>query len=71
MKTTLLIEIIIIAIAILVFFLLYDVIVKRQSAGEAINIRVAALFTNSIVYRILSISLTVLIVYLLYTLFFK
>jgi len=71
MKTTLVIEIIIIAIAILVFFFLYDVIVKRQSAGKAIKTRISALFTNSIVYRILSISLTVLIVYLLYTLFFK
>ncbi len=71
MKTTLVTEIIIGLIAILGFVLLYDVIAKRRGAGESFKTRLELIIANKVVYRILSISLTVLILYLSYTLFFK
>ena len=50
---------------------LHDMIVKRQRASESAKNRLSKLFTNPIIYRIISISLTALIFYLLYTLIFK
>ncbi len=71
MKTSLVTEIVILVIALLLYLWLYDLIVKRQGVAESAKNRLSRLFTNSIIYRIISFSLTALILYLLYTLIFK
>ena len=71
MKTSLGTEIVILAITLLLYLWLYDLIVKRQGVAESVKNRLFSLFTNSIIYRIISLSLTALIFYLLYTLIFK
>ena len=71
MKTSLVTEIVILVIALLLYLWLHDLIVKRQGIAESAKNRLSGLFTNSIIYRIISFSLTVLILYLLYTLIFK
>lgn len=71
MNTSLVTEIVILAIALLLYLWLHDMIVKRQGAADSAKSRLSRLFTNPIIYRIISVSLTVLILYLLYTLIFK
>ena len=71
MRISLVSEIVILAIALLLYLWLHDMIVKRQRAFESAKNRLSKLFTNPIIYRIISISLTALIFYLLYTLIFK
>lgn len=71
MKTTWIAEIIIGLIAILGFVLLYDVLVKRHGVGVFFKAHLESILTNRVVYRIISIFLTALIIYLLYMLFFK
>ena len=71
MNTSLVTEIVILAIALLLYLWLHDMIVKRQRISESAKNRLSKLFTNPFIYRIISISLTVLILYLLYTLIFK
>lgn len=71
MKTTWIAEIIIGLIAILGFVLLYDVLVKRRGFRDSFKALIEFILTNKVAYRIIAISLTALIVYLLYTLFFK
>lgn len=71
MNISLLTEIVILAIALLLYLWLHDMIVKRQSVSESAKNRLSKLFTNPIIYRVISISLTALIFYLLYTLIFK
>ena len=71
MNISLVTEIVILAIALLLYLWLHDMIVKRQSVSESAKNRLSKLFTNPIIYRVISISLTALIFYLLYTLIFK
>lgn len=71
MNISLVTEIVILAIALLLYLLLHDMIVKRQGAADSVKSRLSSLFTNPFIYRIISISLTALILYLLYTLIFK
>lgn len=71
MNTSPVTEIVILAIALLLYLWLHDMIVKRQGISESAKNRLSKLFTNPFIYRIISISLTVLILYLLYTLIFK
>ena len=71
MNISLVTEIVILAIALLLYLWLHDMSVKRQSVSESAKNRLSKLFTNPIIYRVISISLTALIFYLLYTLIFK
>ena len=64
-------EIIILFVALLAFIILYDVLARKMSVSESAKSRVGSIFSNNILYRILSAAVSVLILYLLYTLFFK
>ena len=64
-------EILIGIAALVVFIILYDVFARKKSVKDSVRSRLTNLFSNSVLYRILSLAVSALILYLLYTLFFK
>ena len=69
MKTGLII--LLCVVALLSIVILYDVVAKKMSVKEAITSHLIGLFSNKVLYRILSFIISALILYLLYTLIFK
>ena len=65
------IEIIIGIAVLLAFIVLVDVFARNKSVKGSVKTRLMGLLSSNFLYRLISLVLTVLILYLLYTLFFK